>query len=194
MKNLFCFIILFCLGTAISFGADFSNYNFNEIDNPFAGQKQYTQADFNKAIGQYQTPQKKQRKGFWNWFFEHTLPGAGKPSVNYKEQYEDIPSDMNYPKEVMNLKPSLALGAEIYDFEGKIINPGYYQITKQDDYIVLMQGDTICGKLKAREYQDNNQEKNDIIYARVENVNDVIIKIIYSNLNDCFVGFARVKN
>ena len=194
MKRFFYLIVLLSMSTAISFGADFSDYDFNQIDNPFAGQKQYTQQDFNKAIQQYKKPAQKKQGGFWNWFFRHTTHQDEGPSVNYKEQYENIPSEMNYPKEVMSLKPSLALGAEIYDAEGKIISPGYYQITKEDDFIILSQGNSTSGKLRAKTYDDKEYKKNDIIYARVESVNDEIIKIIYSNLNDCFVGYARVRN
>lgn len=164
-------------------------YNFNFIDNPFAGQKIITEKEYNKAIGKYE--QKKNKKGFWNWFFKHSLPKEAEPTVQYKEQYE-APKNKFLPLEITSIKASLTLGMEIYDNTGKIVSPGYYQISVKDGILQLVQGSDVIGTLSAKPAKDN-WEKNEIIYARIINLNDDYIKIVYSNLNECYVAIAQIK-
>ncbi len=165
------------------------DYNFNFIDNPFAGQKLITDKEYNTAVSKYE--QKKDKKGFWNWLFKHTLPKEAAPTVQYKEQY-DTPKNIFLPSEITSLKAYLTLGMEIYDNTGKIISPGYYQISFKDGLLQLSQGSNVMGTLKARPAKDN-WDKNEIIYARIINVNDDYIKIVYSNLNECYTAMAQIK-
>ncbi len=165
------------------------DYNFSFIDNPFAGQKLITEDEYNKAIGKYE--QKKNKKGFWNWFFKHTLPKEAEPTTQYKEQY-DAPKSKSLPVEITSIKASLTLGMEIYDNTGKTLFPGYYQISVKNGILELSQGSSVMGTLSAKPAKDN-WEKNEIIYARIININDDFIKIVYSNLNECYIAVAQVK-
>ncbi len=189
VKKSFLIFFLCLFFISPSFGEDF---DIDQIDNPFGGQKPVTKEEFNKVIESYKPKAKGERKGFWNWFFKKTLPNQ-EPSVYYKEQYEDIPSEMNFPKEVMKQKPSLTLSFEVYDSTGKEIPQGYYVVSYKDGKIQLHQGTSVVGEFSAKPTKDN-WEKNEIIYARVESVNDLCLKIIYSNLNECYVSYVRIKS
>lgn len=172
-----------------TFAEEGFDYNFSFIDNPFAGQKIITETEYNKALSKYE--KKKTKKGFWNWFFKHTLPKEEGPTTQYKEQY-DAPKNKFLPKEIMSIKTSLTLAAEIYDSTGKILPPGYYQISVKNGVLELSQGSNVMGTLSAKPSKDN-WEKNEIIYARIININDDFIKIIYSNLNECYSAVAQIK-
>jgi N12 class adenine-specific DNA methylase len=100
---------------------------------------------------------------------------------------------MSALKDILRRKPTIVLGPEIFDSAGKVVPSGHYQVSVNESYLELSQGATVVGKLRAQPAKDEWEESNAIIYARVLDVNDGIIKIIYSNLDKTFEGFARIN-
>ena len=198
-KNLLYLFVLIvisvgsCLGADDFSGGNFYDLDFKFIDNPFSGQKMVTDAEYQKTLNQYkQTTEKKKNGGFWNWVMRHTIPKDKQytpPSNSNVQPYSD---EIKYQKEVLSQKPSIALSDIIEDSTGNVVKEGFYQVTVEDSKLKLIQGYDIIGVFNARKTTDNWKE-NKIIYARIVYQGDDIIKIIYSNLDECYEAYALVK-
>ena len=96
-----------------------------------------------------------------------------------------------------NIKPNIVLATDIIDSYGKIIPKGHYQIafSNKDNskLISFMQGATIYGSIRAIDTTDNTEE-NDIVYARIVYPSQDVARVIFSNLDVCVEGFARIAN
>jgi len=162
-----------------------SNYEFDYrfIDNPFEGQKMVSDKEFEQALEQA-TP--KPRKGFWNWIFRKEAPEPA-PVVDFR-----LPNEMNSFNDVLNKKPVIIIGPAIFDAEGNVLPPGHYQVSYKENNLELSQGTNVVGKLKARPSKDD-YESSSIIYARILEVNENFVKIIYANIDGTHEGYARIK-
>ena len=198
-KNFLYIVVLILLLTRPGFCADemsgkgFYDLDFSFIDNPFSGQKMVTDADFQKTYDKYkQNTTTKKNKGFWNWVFKHTLPKEKQniqtPSTNVQPYSDEI----RFQKEMLKQKPTIALSDSIMDSRGREIKEGFYQVEYEDSKIKLVQGYDTVGIFNAKKTTDNWNE-NKIIYARVVYQGEDILKIIYSNLDDCYEAYAAVK-
>jgi len=171
----------------------FYDLDFNFIDNPFSGQKIITEQEFDKTYNQYKgNVKKKKTGGFWNWVFRKTLPEDmqyQEPVDIKKEIYSD---EIKYQKEVLNKKPTIALSSTIIDSNGNEVQEGFYQVVLDNSKIKLQQGFDTIGIFNARKATDDWKE-NEIIYARLIFQNENVVKIIYSNLDDCYEAYGVVK-
>lgn len=177
-------------------GTDLMNLDFNAIDNPFAGQKIISDKDYNAAISKYENMKKRKSEGFWAWIFRHTLPKEMQNVPEKKnENFEnnELPTEFKMYNEILNRKPTLTLGNVIYDYNGKEIPQGHYQLVYKDGEIRFVQGFEVLGHIKAHKANDNFNT-NEIIYARVIDINSDYLKIFFSDSKDCYEGYARIKH
>ncbi|GBF23276.1 hypothetical protein tpqmel_0680 [Candidatus Gastranaerophilus sp. (ex Termes propinquus)] len=179
------FLILFIFITLPAYANDFSGHEFdyNFIDNPFAGQKMVSDKEFEDAIKQ-KTPQPREKKKWW-WQKDKETPLP--PTFDLR-----LPSETGSLKEVFNIKPVITLGATIVDAKGQTLPSGHYQVSVDDGSMVLSQGQHSKGTLRARLTEDS-WSANSIIYARVVDMGEDFVKIIYSNLDVTYEGIARIK-
>ncbi len=200
MRNKFIyifFLVIFLSNVPVSADemtgqGDFYNIDFNAIDNPFSGQKMVTEQEYQKALEQYkQASDKKKNKGFWNWVFKHTIPEDKQytPPNPSSSTYSD---EIKYQKEAMSQKPTIALSDSVTDSRGKLVEKGFYQVVVEDAQLKLVQGYDVVGIFNARRTTDKYDE-NEIIYARIVYQGENVVRIIYSNLDDCYEAFAVVK-
>ena len=100
--------------------------------------------------------------------------------------------------EIANAKPNVVLSGALIDSYGKIIPSGHYQIVFSDKdngkTLSFMQGVTLYGTLRAIDAKDNWEESNEIIYARIIYPSPDVARVIFSNIDVCVEGFARVAN
>ena len=100
--------------------------------------------------------------------------------------------------EIANAKPNVVLSGALIDSYGKIIPSGHYQIVFSDKdngkTLSFMQGATLYGTLRAIDAKDNWEESNEIIYARIIYPSPDVARVIFSNIDVCVEGFARVAN
>lgn len=200
MKKIFLFFIAFyMLFPLLSLGAENSQNNgfydldFKFIDNPFSGQKVITDSEYQKSLSQYkQRAEKKKNGGFWNWVMKHTIPKDKQRSLEDNTPSSSYSDEIKYQKEMLSQKPSIALSDTIIDSNGKTVKQGFYQVTVEDFKLKLIQGYDTIGTLNARKTTDN-WDKNKIIYARIVYQGEDVLKIIYSNLDECYEAYAVVK-
>lgn len=186
-------ILLICLSTLLlcaqsAFAEDFggldaSSFDFKFIDDPFAGQKMVSDKEFNQVLEQHK---KKQNSGFFAKLFKKDAPPKS-DTHDYK-----APSEIGSLKDAIGKKPVVILGLQIIDSSGKTLESGHYQVSIKDSYMELSQGSGAIGRLKIKPATDD-WEANSIIYARVLEVNEDYLKIIYSNLDETFEGWAKIK-
>lgn len=163
------------------------------IDNPFGNQKPVTQQQFNEAVDRV----KNQRRGIiqkFRDFLNRNKPENDPVLKNYKS---DVSSEMGNlsAREINESKPNVVLSSSIIDSYGKIIPEGHYQIaySNKDNFksISFMQGTKLYGTLRAVDTTDN-WESNQIIYARILYPTPSVARVIFSNLDVCVEGLARV--
>lgn len=190
-KFLICLVFICTLSPAFC-NESMLDYDMDFIDNPFKNQKPITQQQFDQTVNQMTTPRKGLIQKFRDWL-ERNNPENDPALKNYKS---DISGELGMSaKEISNSKPNLVLAGAIMDSYGRTIPSGHYQVTfsKKDNIklINLMQGSALYGSIKAHDTKDNWHE-NMIIYARIVYPTSNVAKIIYSNLDECVEGFARI--
>lgn len=192
-KFLTTFFAILLFSSCVFAEDDFIDMDMNLIDSPsISGRKAVTQEQFDKAMEQKQN----RSKGLIQKFRDFL--GRNKPEndPNLKNFKSDIPNEMGMSaKEINAQKPNLVLSSDIIDSYGQIIPKGHYQITfsDKDDMktINFMQGLNTYGSIKAIDTKDN-WESNSIIYARIVYPSQNVARIIFSNLDVCVEGFARI--
>ncbi len=192
-KFLTTFFVILLFSSCVFAEDDFIDMDMNLIDSPsISGRKAVTQEQFDKAMEQKQN----RSKGLIQKFRDFL--GRNKPEndPNLKNFKSDIPNEMGMSaKEINAQKPNLVLSSDIIDSYGQIIPKGHYQITfsDKDDMktINFMQGLNTYGSIKAIDTKDN-WESNSIIYARIVYPSQNVARIIFSNLDVCVEGFARI--
>ena len=192
-KFLTTFFVILLFSSCVFAEDDFIDMDMNLIDSPsISGRKAVTQEQFDKAMEQKQN----RSKGLIQKFRDFL--GRNKPEndPNLKNFKSDIPNEMGMSaKEINAQKPNLVLSSDIIDSYGQIIPKGHYQITfsDKDDMktINFMQGLNTYGSIKAIDAKDN-WESNSIIYARIVYPSQNVARIIFSNLDVCVEGFARI--
>lgn len=194
-KFLSALLILAFTSPLSTLAADFDSggydFDYKFLDNPFAGQRMVSDKEFNEVVAQRTQQVQKSKRGFWYWILgghkrdkeEASRPPA--PDFN-------APSEISSLKEAVNKKPVVILGPEIVDSQGRVLTPGYYQISIKEQHMELSQGSQVLGKLKIRTVEDD-WDTNSLIYARIVNIGEDFVKIIYSNLDYTYEGIARVK-
>ena len=172
---------------------DIIDMDMNLIDSPsFSGRKAVTQEQFDEALAQKQ----KRNRGLiqkFRDFLNRNNPENDPALQNFKS---DGSGEMGMSaKEINNSKPNVVLSNDIIDSYGKVIPKGHYQIVYSDvdnsKTISFVQGANIYGALKAIDTKDN-WEENSIIYARIVYPSPNVARVIFSNLDVCVEGFARI--
>ena len=192
-KFLTTFFVILLFSSCVFAEDDFIDMDMNLIDSPsISGRKAVTQEQFDKAMEQKQN----RSKGLIQKFRDFL--GRNKPEndPNLKNFKSDIPNEMGMSaKDINSQKPNLVLSSDIIDSYGQIIPKGHYQITFSDKddtkTINFMQGLNTYGSIKAIDAKDN-WESNSIIYARIVYPSQNVARIIFSNLDVCVEGFARI--
>lgn len=194
MKKLLTTFFIILLFSNCSFAEDdFIDMDMNLIDSPsVSNRKVVTQEQFDKAMEQKQN----RSKGLIQKFRDFL--GRSKPEndPNLKNFKSDIPNEMGMSaKEINSQKPNVILSSDIIDSYGQVIPKGHYQISyienDESKSINFMQGLNTYGSIKAIDTKDN-WESNSIIYARVVYPSENVAKIIFSNLDVCVEGYARI--
>lgn len=194
MKKFLTTFFVILLFSNCSFAEDdFIDMDMNLIDSPsISGRKAVTQEQFDKAMEQKQN----RSRGLIQKFRDFL--GRNKPEndPNLKNFKSDIPNEMGMSaKEIYAQKPNVILSSDIIDSYGQIIPKGHYQISYVENgeskSINFMQGLNTYGSIKAIDTKDN-WESNSIIYARIVYPSENVAKIIFSNLDVCVEGYARI--
>ena len=126
-------------------------------------------------------------------FLNRNKPENDSALKNFK--YDGVGEMGTTAKALSNAKPNVVLSSDIIDSYGKVIPKGHYQVSfnESDDSktISFVQGSNVYGVVKAIDTKDNWNE-NSIIYARILYPSPSVAKIIFSNLDVCVEGFARI--
>ena len=180
---------------ALAVAAEDDIIDMDIIDAPsFPDRKAVTQEQFDKALEQKQQKNRGLIQKFRDWL-KRNEPENDPALRNFKS---DSPGEMGMrATDFNNIKPNIVLATDIIDSYGKIIPKGHYQIafSNKDNskLISFMQGATIYGSIRAIDTTDNTEE-NDIVYARIVYPSQDVARVIFSNLDVCVEGFARIAN
>ncbi len=194
-KLLTTLFVLSIVSAALAAEDSMLDMDVDFIDNPFGNQKPVTQQQFDEAVDRV----KNQRKGLilkFKDFLNRNKPENDPVLKNYKSDVSGEMGNMT-AKEINDSKPNVVLSSAIIDSYGKIIPEGHYQVvfSDRDNFksISFMQGAKLYGTLRAIDTTDN-WESNQIIYARILYPTPSVARVIFSNLDVCVEGLARVAN
>ena len=194
-KLLTTFFVLLILCPFCAADEELLDMDMDIIDTPFANRKAVTQEQFDRAYKEKSTPRKGLIQKFKD-FLNRNEPENDPVLKNFKS---DGLGEMGMStKEIANAKPNVVLSGALIDSYGKIIPSGHYQIVFSDKdngkTLSFMQGATLYGTLRAIDAKDNWEESNEIIYARIIYPSPDVARVIFSNIDVCVEGFARVAN
>ncbi len=181
---------------------DMTDLDYDFIDNAFSNPNPTTNKQFEDVMKQYEN---REPNGIFyklKKFLNRNNPEYDK---NLKKQYENPNNQPKRIKDTAESKPTITIGADFYDSTGKLLEAGHYQVehkefktnaenaaTNQSNYTInLLQGKTRVGEIKAILYEDDWDEAA-IIYARTVNVQEDLVRIIYSNLDLTLQGYIRL--
>lgn len=194
-KLLTTFFVLLILCPFCAAEEDLLDMDMDIIDTPFGNRKAVTQEQFDRAYKEKSMPRKGLIQKFKD-FLNRNEPENDPALKNFKS---DGLGEMGMSaSEIANAKPNVVLSGALIDSYGKIIPSGHYQIVFSDKdngkTLSFMQGATLYGTLRAIDAKDNWEESNEIIYARIIYPSPDVARVIFSNIDVCVEGFARVAN
>ena len=194
-KLLTTFFVLLILCPFCVAEEDLLDMDMDVIDTPFGNRKAVTQEQFDRAYKEKSMPRKGLIQKFKD-FLNRNEPENDPVLKNFKS---DGLGEMGMSaSEIANAKPNVVLSGALIDSYGKIIPSGHYQIVFSDKdngkTLSFMQGATLYGTLRAIDAKDNWEESNEIIYARIIYPSPDVARVIFSNIDVCVEGFARVAN
>ena len=194
-KLLTTFFVLLILCPFCAADEDLLDMDMDVIDTPFGNRKAVTQEQFDRAYKEKSMPRKGLIQKFKD-FLNRNEPENDPVLKNFKS---DGLGEMGMSaSEIANAKPNVVLSGALIDSYGKIIPSGHYQIVFSDKdngkTLSFMQGATLYGTLRAIDAKDNWEESNEIIYARIIYPSPDVARVIFSNIDVCVEGFARVAN
>ena len=194
-KLLTTFFVLLILCPFCAADEELLDMDMDIIDTPFGNRKAVTQEQFDRAYKEKSMPRKGLIQKFKD-FLNRNEPENDPVLKNFKS---DGLGEMGMStKEIANAKPNVVLSGALIDSYGKIIPSGHYQIVFSDKdngkTLSFMQGATLYGTLRAIDAKDNWEESNEIIYARIIYPSPDVARVIFSNIDVCVEGFARVAN
>ena len=190
MKRFFVLLILcpFCAADE-----ELLDMDMDIIDTPFGSRKAVTQEQFDRAYKEKSMPRKGLIQKFKD-FLNRNEPENDPALKNYKS--DDLSNEMGLKMDdVYNKRPNIILAGPIMDSFGRIIPDGHYQVEFQNKDNVkslnFIQGATTYGTIRVHDTTDS-WEGNSIIYARVVYPSEEVAKIIFSNLDECVEGYAKI--
>ena len=177
---------------------DMTDLDYDFINNAFSNPNPTTNKQFEDVMKQYEN---REPNGIFyklKRFLNRNNPEFDK---DFKKRYENPNNQPSRIKDTVEAKPTITIGADFYDSTGKLLEAGHYQVehkenaetgTQSGKYTInLLQGKTRVAEIKAIPYEDNWDEPA-VIYVRTENVQDDLIRIIYSNLDLTIQGYIRL--
>ena len=194
-KLLTTFFVLLILCPFCAADEELLDMDMDIIDTPFGNRKAVTREQFDRAYKEKSMPRKGLIQKFKD-FLNRNEPENDPALKNFKS---DGLGEMGMSaSEIANAKPNVVLSGALIDSYGKIIPSGHYQIVFSDKdngkTLSFMQGATLYGTLRAIDAKDNWEESNEIIYARIIYPSPDVARVIFSNIDVCVEGFARVAN
>ncbi len=193
MRKFFLIFALLFLINATFAADDMMNLDYQFIDNAFSNPNPSTNKQFEEVMKKYEN---KEPHGFFyniRKFFNKNNPAF---DSDFKKKYESPNNQPSRLKDTPQSKPTITIGADFYDSKGSLLSAGHYQAEYKKDggnyTIVLLQGNTKVADIKARLYEDN-WETPAVVYARVENIRENLVRIIYSNLDITLQGYIRLE-
>lgn len=194
-KLLTTFFVLLILCPFCAADEELLDMDMDIIDTPFGNRKAVTREQFDRAYKEKSMPRKGLIQKFKD-FLNRNEPENDPVLKNFKS---DGLGEMGMSaSEIANAKPNVVLSGALIDSYGKIIPSGHYQIVFSDKdngkTLSFMQGATLYGTLRAIDAKDNWEESNEIIYARIIYPSPDVARVIFSNIDVCVEGFARVAN
>lgn len=178
--------------------AEMLDADYQFIDTAFDGIKPVTNKQFNDTINAL-TPQPVENtfgaklKAF---LFGRKYGVETPPQIENKDL--DNGGELKAIQDIKNGIHYIRLSTAVVGLEGKIIPLGDYKIQEKhinnENVLVFYQGREEYGMLKLKQFEDNLKKENDITYARVDVINDNLIRIVYSTLSDTKCAYAKVYN
>ena len=172
---------------------DVVDYDF--VDHAFEGIKPVTDKEFNDTINRL-TPQPVEdnfRSKLKAFLFGRKYGVESPPNI---QKEVDTGGELKAIQEIKKGIHYIRISVPIVGFGGDIIPLGDYKIlekTVEDDkMLVFYQGAKEYGQLKLKPFEDDLKGENDISYARVDVINDNLIRIVYSTLAETKCAYARV--
>ncbi len=193
MRKLLTTFLVLVFASSFAFAEEsMLDMDMDFIDNPFKNQKPVSEQEFNEVVNKMTTPRKGLIQKFRD-FLNRNKPENDPVLKNFKS---DGLGEMGMSaKEINNTKPNVVLSSSLMDSYGKVIPSGHYQIvfnnTDNQKSLSFVQGATQYGTLRAIDTKDN-WDTNSIIYARIIYPSPDVARVIFSNLDVCVEGFARV--
>ncbi len=195
MKRFFILLALFALfiGQKGFCADDMMDIDYQFIDNAFSKPNPTTNKQFEEVMKQYEN---KEPRGFFykiRKFFNKNNPAFDN---DFKKKYEGANNQPSRLKDAPESKPTITIGANFYDSKGKLLQAGHYQVEykkESDNFTIsLLQGNTRVADIKAILYEDD-WDTPVVVYTRVQNVRDDLVRIIYSNLDITLQGYIKLQ-
>lgn len=198
-KNFLTVVLGLIFLAAPAFSADgLDDLDYNFIDNAFQNPNPTTNKQFEEVMDKFEN---REPKGFFynlKKFFNRDNPEY---DSELKKRYEEPNNQPLRIKEAPESKPTVTIGGDFSDSRGKKLEAGHYQVDFKKGYdenpdyytIILMQGNTKAADIKAIPYEDD-WETPAVVYSRIENVQDGLIRLIYANLDITIQGYIRLDN
>ncbi len=174
---------------------DFSDVDYNFIDNAFKGIKPVTNEQFEKTINAL-TPQPVENTflGRLKTFLFGRKYGV-EPAPKGQNKEIDTGGDLKAIQDIQNGVYYIKLLVSIVGANGDVIPLGNYKIQEKKDKNILLfsQGGKETGYLILRDFQDDeNNQENKVAYSRVDIVDENIVRIVYSTLDSVKCAYAKV--
>lgn len=177
--------------------ADMLDVDFNFIDTAFDGIQPITNQQFEETINKL-TPQPVGNSfgSKLKTFLFGRKYGVETPQPKGQEKEVDIGGEQKAIQELKNGIQYIKLVVSIVGEDEQIIPLGNYKIQeKMVDNVPMLQfsqGYKEYGMLKLEKFDDKQKKENDIIYSRVDILDENTVRIVYSTLSDTKCAVAKV--
>ena len=192
------FIVILFLFFSMAVKAETFDVDYNFIDTAFDGLKPVSDKEFNDTINKL-TPQPVENTfGAKLRTFLFGRKYGIEPDNNKQIQEKDIDlgGETKAIQDIKNGIYYITLTVSVVGADGNIIPLGNYKVQEKiidnEPMLVFYQGYQEYGKLKLKNYEDTQKKENDFAYSRVDIVNDYIVRIVYSTIQDTKCAYAKV--
>ena len=187
------FLFLFL---ALPVYSEMLDVDYNFIDTAFDGIKPVTNKEFNDTINRLMPqPVENTFGGKLKAFLFGRKYGVESPAEVQKQDF-DTGGELKAIQDIKNGVYYIRLSAPVMGLEGKIIPLGDYKIKEKSindsNMLVFYQGAKEYGMLKLNKFEDNLKKENDIAYARVDIINENLIRVVYSTISETKCAYAKV--
>lgn len=191
MKKFLTLLIVLCFSANLVFAADdeeksgdmtdFLNKS-NVFDDPFAGQKQITDEEFQKTIDKIKEKQNKKKKG---------------KNKQFKGKSIKQDDESGFLTEKAEKYLVLCVPVQLINKDGSIIPTGHYKIvgTKEQKkvYLDFYQSQLLVARVPAIETEYDFDEKS-IDFVKILPYDEYRVKIIYGSIDFNAYTFVQINN